>query len=187
MPCIGPKKADILQRLVQQKQPQHAVEVGTFCGYSALKIAQVMPSGARVTSFESDWKWALVAKRFVWQATQGSRRQSKPLSAINVQWGDARELLQKTAQQRRQQDRIDLLFIDGMPKQYLDYLKAAEPLLAPGALVIADNAGVFAEGGLKLYLEYVRNGEKYDSRQIETTLEWRDDVKDSIELSEYKG
>ena len=31
-------------------------------------------------------------------------------------------------------------------------LKASEPLLAPGAIVIADNAGVFQNGGLKPYL-----------------------------------
>ena len=31
-------------------------------------------------------------------------------------------------------------------------LQAAEPLLAPGALVVADNAGVFKDGGLKPYL-----------------------------------
>lgn len=37
--------------------------------------------------------------------------------------------------------RIDLLFVDGTPKESLQYLQAAEPYLARGALVIADNAG----------------------------------------------
>lgn len=36
---------------------------------------------------------------------------------------------------------IDLLLLDGLPKETLQYLKAAEPYLAPGAMVIADNAG----------------------------------------------
>lgn len=36
---------------------------------------------------------------------------------------------------------IDLLLLDGLPKETLAYLKAAEPYLTPGAVVIADNAG----------------------------------------------
>ena len=34
---------------------------------------------ARLVSLEADWKWALVAKRFVWQAAQGEKR-SKAVS-----------------------------------------------------------------------------------------------------------
>lgn len=41
MPFLGPKKAAIIQQLLQQHQPQLAVEVGTMAGYSAIKIAQV--------------------------------------------------------------------------------------------------------------------------------------------------
>jgi predicted O-methyltransferase YrrM len=41
MPFVGPNKAAILQQLVQEQQPQLAVEVGTMAGYSAIKIAQV--------------------------------------------------------------------------------------------------------------------------------------------------
>jgi hypothetical protein len=36
---------------------------------------------------------------------------------------------------------IDLLLLDGLPKETLQYLRAAEPYLAPGAMVVADNAG----------------------------------------------
>jgi predicted O-methyltransferase YrrM len=83
--------------------------------------------------------------------------------------------------------KIDLLFLDGLPSQYLDYLKAAESSLAPGALVVADNAGIFSQGGLKPYLEYVRSSPSYESRFIECPLEWRDDVADGLEVSTFKG
>ena len=43
------------------------------------------------------------------------------------------------------QEKIDFLFLDGLPREYLHYLKAAEPRLAPGATIVADNAGVFAQ------------------------------------------
>lgn len=48
-----------------------------------------------------------------------------------------------------------------------------------------DNAGVFAAGGMAPFLAYVRNDPKYKSSFIESTLEWRDDVKDGIEVAFY--
>ena len=99
---------------------------------------------------------------------------------VDVRWEDARTGIPKLPADVK----IDLLFLDGIPKQYLEYLKAAESRLAPGAMIIADNAGVFADGGLRPYLEYVRNSAKYGSRFIESTYEWRDDVADGLEVSE---
>ena len=78
MPFIGPQKGALLQQLVRERQPQQVVEVGAMCGYSALLIAQAMGPGRQLITIESDWKWALAAKRFVWQATQGDKS-SKPV------------------------------------------------------------------------------------------------------------
>lgn len=36
---------------------------------------------------------------------------------------------------------IDLLLLDGVPKETLQYLQATEPYLTPGAMIVADNAG----------------------------------------------
>ena len=38
---------------------------------------------------------------------------------------------------------------------------------------------------MKPYLEYVRSSTKYSSRFEESTLEWRDDVPDGLEISVY--
>ena len=73
MPFVGPVKGALLQQLVRDKQPGLALEVGTLAGYSALQIAQAMPAEGKLVTLESDWKWALVAKRFVWQAAQGDK------------------------------------------------------------------------------------------------------------------
>ncbi len=65
--------------------------------------------------------------------------------------------------------------------------QAAEASLAAGAVVVADNAGVFAAGGLAGYLDYVRGSPRYRSRFVPSTLEWRDDVPDGLEVSVYVG
>ena len=46
------------------------LKVGSFTGYSAIKMGQVMPPGCRVVSFETDFKWLMVAKR--WGEGRGS-------------------------------------------------------------------------------------------------------------------
>jgi predicted O-methyltransferase YrrM len=66
-------------------------------------------------------------------------------------------------------------------------VQAAEASLAAGAVVVADNAGVFAAGGLAGYLAYVRGSARYRSRFVPSTLEWRDDVPDGLEVSVYVG
>jgi predicted O-methyltransferase YrrM len=98
---------------------------------------------------------------------------------VDVWWGDAREKLRQLPPGQQ----IDLLFLDGVPKESLEYLAAAEPFLAPGATVVADNAVVFAQGGMRPYLEYVRGGGGYSSSTLGCKLEWREDVDDGLEVS----
>ena len=45
-------------------------------GYSALLIAQSLPPSGRLISIERDLTWVLTAKRFMWQASQGSSQRS---------------------------------------------------------------------------------------------------------------
>lgn len=172
LPQVGPKKGAILQGLVQKKQPKLIVEVGSFTGYSAIKLAQAMPNGSSVISFEIDFKWLMVAKRFVWQAKMADK--------VDIRWGDGIKALPNVNAP------IDFLFLDAKPWEYLDYLKAAEALLSPGAIVVADNAGVF-DRSLAPYLDYVRTSPKYRSEFIESTLEYRDEVADGLEVSVYLG
>lgn len=103
---------------------------------------------------------------------------------VDVWFGNA---LKQIPEQFRGRPSIDMLFLDGTPSETLQYLKAAEPFLAEGATVVADNAGVFANGGMKPYLEYVRSDSKYSSELVKCKLEWRDDVEDGMEVSQYRG
>jgi Methyltransferase domain len=91
-------------------------------------------------TIEKDWLWVLVAKRFVWQASRGTQGSgTRRLSdAIRVRWGDAVQQLRKMCVEGRS---IDMLVLDGLPKETLEYLRAAEPCLVPNAVIVADNAG----------------------------------------------
>ena len=77
---------------------------------------------------------------------------------------------------------FDLVFLDAEKYEYLTYLKLVERKLHKGSRIVADNAGVFATE-MKNYLDYVRESRTYRSRYYESTLEFRDDIKDGVEVS----
>jgi hypothetical protein len=61
------------------------------------------------------------------------------LLQVDVWWGDACSKLPEVAAKYGKP--IDFLLLDGTPKETLAYLQAAEPHLAQGAIIVADNAG----------------------------------------------
>jgi predicted O-methyltransferase YrrM len=80
--------------------------------------------------------------------------------------GDALALMPTVA---KEYGAADMIFIDGKPSEYLQYLQVAEAcgLVRPGTRVIADNAQVFASfKGVKEYLEYVRTSGKYETETM---------------------
>jgi predicted O-methyltransferase YrrM len=97
------------------------------------------------------------------------------LRKVDIIVGDALEVIPKL------HGKFDLLFIDASEEEYLSYLKCTEKHLEKGAVVIADNVGIYEHQMLD-FLEYVRNQGRYRSQTIETKLEFGD-VGDAIELS----
>jgi predicted O-methyltransferase YrrM len=57
---------------------------------------------------------------------------------------------------------FDFVFIDAVKSDYLRYLKALEPRLKPGALVVADNV-IRSAGQMRDYLEYVQDDSRYET------------------------
>ena len=73
---------------------------------------------------------------------------------------------------------FDFAFIDAEKNEYFQYLKLVEDKMQKGAVVFADNAGIFADQ-MGDYLDYVRNSGKYRSRYIQVG---EDGVEISIKL-----
>jgi len=74
--------------------------------------------------------------------------------------------------------RFDLVLLDAQKDDYLDYLRQLEPKLVDGAVVIADNTGVYRRE-VAPYLEHVRGDGRYESRAYEV-----DD--DAMEVSLFR-
>jgi catechol O-methyltransferase len=62
---VGVEKGKILDRAVERTQPRLLLELGTYCGYSALRMARVMPREARLYSVEFNTANAKIARRIL--------------------------------------------------------------------------------------------------------------------------
>ncbi|MBI2126506.1 MAG: class I SAM-dependent methyltransferase [Thaumarchaeota archaeon] len=168
LPVIGPKKGKILDDIVKGIKPKLVVEVGTFIGYSAIRMARLLPNDGKIFSIEIDKKYAHSARKNIARAGLQDK--------IQVILGDAKKVLPAV------KGKIDLLFLDAEKHEYLTYLRLAEDKLHKGSVVVADNAGVFATE-MSDYLSYVRKSERYSSTYYESTLEFMDHIKDGVEVS----
>ncbi|KAM3910876.1 catechol O-methyltransferase A-like isoform 1-T2 [Leptodactylus fuscus] len=75
---IGDKKGAILDAAVLQTRPRYVLELGTYCGYSTLRIAHLLPPGARLITIEMNPHYAQVAKELFQYA--GVETQLPPIS-----------------------------------------------------------------------------------------------------------
>lgn len=79
--------------------------------------------------------------------------------------------------------KFDLLFLDAAKNEYLKYLDLAQKNdLKRGTIVVADNVEM-SKNEMQDYLEYVRNSTIYETKTIETTVEFTPNVKDAMEVS----
>jgi predicted O-methyltransferase YrrM len=169
LPSIGPIKGKIIADVVEDYKPKKILEIGTLYGYSAILMSSLLPDeNGKVITIEIDKEYANIARKNVEDAALASK--------VNVVVGDALEVIPKLHQE------FDMVFLDATKEDYFKYLRLVEKNLKKGAVVVADNVGIF-ENFMYDYLEYVRNSGRYKSTTIQTELEFNENVKDAIEIS----
>jgi len=161
LPIIGPAKGRALVEVVQKTKPKRILEVGTLIGYSTILMAKELKSNAHITTVEIHPEEAKIARENI--------KEAGVLPKIDVIIGDALDVLPKLT------GKFDLVFIDAAKEEYLQYLKLVERKLNKGSVVVADNAGIFAEQ-MNDFLKHVRNSGKYKS-------EYRSFGEDGVEVS----
>src|SRR3954452_2592407 len=178
MPSIGPIKGKIISDIIREYTPKKILEIGSLYGYSAILIANVM-SGYDYDDDDDDVKVVTIEKdKNNGDIAKGNIKDAELLNRIELITGEALEVIPKLGY------KFDLLFLDAAKDQYLQYLKLSEEanIIKNDAIIIADNVGI-SKNEMIDYLEYVRNSGKYNSKTVETTLEYSKDVRDAIEVS----
>jgi predicted O-methyltransferase YrrM len=148
LPIVGRSKGKILADAVRKARPKRVLEVGTLIGYSAILMGKELNADAEITTIEIHAKEAEMAEENI-------RRAEVP-PTIRVIVGDALEVIPTL------KEYFDAVFIDAEKTEYHGYLKLMENKLHKGTVIVADNAGIFADQ-MRDYLDYVRNSGKYRS------------------------
>lgn len=147
---VGDEKGELLDAAVRRANPQLALELGTYCGYGALRIAAAAPS-ARVVSVELAEANAQNARR-IWAHAGVADRVTCVVGTI----GDGGATLDSlAAEQGFGSASVDFVFLDHDKNAYLaDLLSIVERgWLHSGTIVVADNIKI---PGAPKYRAYMR-------------------------------
>ncbi len=168
---VGPEKEAVIREAAGRLPDNPRVlELGAYCGYSAILIADTLGVGTRLTSLEIDPASVVAARANVGVAGLSDR--------VTIVEGSSSDTIGTL------EGPFDLIFLDHWKDLYLGDLKLMEErgLLQPGTVVVADNVGEIF--GAQAYLEYVRNSGKYRSENRPATIEYTQ-LPDAVEISTY--
>lgn len=180
---VGDEKGALLDAAVRRCGAGLALELGTYCGYGALRIARAAPS-ARVISVELAAANAEVARR-IWAHAGVADRITCVVGTI----GDGGRTLDALETDHGiTAGALDFLFIDHDKDAYLADLQAivGRGWLHPGSIVVADNVGF---PGSPKYRGYMRDNEGTHWHTVEhrTHVEYQTLLPDLVLESDYRG
>ncbi|XP_019636213.1 PREDICTED: catechol O-methyltransferase-like [Branchiostoma belcheri] len=172
---VGDEKGAILDRFVKERAPQTMLELGTYMGYSAVRMVRLLPQGAKFITVEVNQDNAAVAKEIIAFAGLQDR-------IIQVLAETAEVIPQLKS--KFNVESFDMVFIDHWKDFYLRDIKLLEQnkLLRKGTVVVADNI-IFP--GAPDYADYVRTCGKYESTFHEGKINGK--KPDGMEKSVYRG
>ena len=122
----GQLVGNFLQSIILMTQAKRVVEVGMFTGFSALKMAEVLPDGGNIHTCELMDKHVPTAQSFFDKSDHGSK--------ITIHSGPALQSLEQM-----QSGSFDMAFIDADKINYLNYYKRCFTLIRNGGIIILDN------------------------------------------------
>lgn len=181
---VGDEKGEILDRAVRRASPSLLLELGTYCGYSALRMARVMPPGARLCSIEFSPANAAIARRIWHHAGIGEQ-----LTVVEGTLGDGGSTIDRLRTEHGfGEGMVDFVFIDHDKAAYLPDLERilSERWLHPGSIVVADNVRFPGAPQYRAYLK-AQQGKTWHTIEHDTHVEYQSLIKDLVLESEYLG
>uniref|UniRef100_A0A8C1XC92 catechol O-methyltransferase n=1 Tax=Cyprinus carpio TaxID=7962 RepID=A0A8C1XC92_CYPCA len=166
----------ILDSVLTEVNPSTALELGTYCGYSTVRIARLLSPGSKLITVEFNPAFAAVARQIIGYAGLQDK--------VTLVEGPSGDLIPKM-KARFGIKSFDFVFLDHWKDRYVPDTKLLEDcgLLRKGTVLLADN--VICPGAPE-YLKYVRNSPRYESRYYKSNLEYTK-VEDGLEKSVFLG
>jgi catechol O-methyltransferase len=180
---VGDEKGVLLDAAVRRADPKLALELGTYCGYGALRIARAAPA-AKVCSVELAHANAVNARQ-IWAHAGVADRVTCVVGTI----GDGGRTLDTLAAEHGfSAGALDFLFLDHDKDAYLPDLQAIldRGWLHPGSIVVADNVKVPGAPHYRAYM-HQHQGTRWNTIEHRTHVEYQSLVPDLVLESEYLG
>lgn len=122
----GHVQGRLLKMLAKISGARRVLELGTFCGYSALCLAEGLSDDGTVVSIEIDDEKEDFIRSHIEASPYAGR--------IDLRIGDCEDVMRTFADEW-----FDMVFIDADKRRYPQYLDEVFRLLRPGGLLLADN------------------------------------------------
>lgn len=122
---IGEMEASVLASLIKLGRVKTILELGTYTGYSALAMAEQLPSDGKVVTIDINPHTVTIAKEYWAKSPHGSKIQSILKPGIDA-LADINE-------------NFDLIFIDADKNNYPNYLKWSLAHLSEHGIIVTDN------------------------------------------------
>lgn len=180
---VGDEKGEILDDAVRRANAKRILELGTYCGYSSLRMAVTAPE-AHIYSIEFNVDNADIARRIHRHAGVGDR-----ITVVVGTLDDGGQTVDALESEHGfTPGSVDLVFLDHAKEAYLSdiHLIVERGWLRLGALAVADNVKF---PGAPEYHAYMKEheGGLWKTEEHETHVEYQTMIKDLVLVSEYLG
>lgn len=126
IPAVAAETGALLRFFARLTRGRHVCEVGSGGGYSGLWLLGGMDPRGSLTTIELEPAHQALAQRAYAEGGGADR--------VRSMLGPALSVLPKLADAN-----YDIVFLDAVKSEYLEYLAHAKRLLRPGGLLLADN------------------------------------------------
>jgi len=133
---IAPEQGAFMTLLTRLIGARHAIEVGTFTGYSSLSIARGLPDDGTLFCCDVNEEWTAIARKYWERAGVDDKIELRLAPAI------------ETLRSLPAGERFDLAFIDADKPNYPHYYEEVLARLRPNGVILVDNtlwAGAVAD------------------------------------------
>lgn len=127
---ISPEQGQLMAFLVRSLGVRHALEVGTFTGYSALRVALALPDDGTLVCCDLSEEWTAIGRPYWEEAGIADR--------IDLRLGPADNTLAALRAEGRD-GTFDFAFLDADKTGYAAYVEQAWHLLHRGGVIGIDN------------------------------------------------
>lgn len=126
VPISDRETAIFLEITTRAIKAKRVLEIGLAIGYGAIHFLRGMERDGTVTAIEPSEEMISRAKDFLTHAGLRER--------LHIEKGAALDVLPRLLP-----NSFDLIYLDAMKEEYVDYLEKSLPLLKIGGLILADN------------------------------------------------